>query len=259
MARADSSETIAEEIRQEQSGMRKAWKEYTRQVLPHAKAQLQNFMLACMAEGKTHADEDEEDQGHRRGTSLYCTLSIEEVRGALDFQAKKAMQTAEAAKNDHVDTTATNKRVMATAEMAIKLATETVHVGRNISNTPLRPVRMHCHLPKNLKRDPIKDASMAPTRASVDAQTHDWQQAYAEWYAKTYQSDDIVPNKQQTQVLEMIHETCVGEEAHKHLGEKRVTRAPLRHLVHGLPGSGKSELLLWIRSYFGEVWKWTYG
>ena len=34
---------------------------------------------------------------------------------------------------------------------------------------------------------------------------------------------------------------------------------PLRHLIHGLPGSGKSELMKWIRSYFEDVWLWTYG
>ena len=30
-------------------------------------------------------------------------------------------------------------------------------------------------------------------------------------------------------------------------------------MVHGLPGSRKSKLLLWLRTYFEEVWKWTDG
>jgi len=30
-------------------------------------------------------------------------------------------------------------------------------------------------------------------------------------------------------------------------------------LVHGLPGSGKSQVLLWLRSYFEDVWHWTHG
>ena len=30
-------------------------------------------------------------------------------------------------------------------------------------------------------------------------------------------------------------------------------------MTHGLPGSGKSKLLLWLRTYFEEVWKWTDG
>ena len=34
---------------------------------------------------------------------------------------------------------------------------------------------------------------------------------------------------------------------------------PFLRLIHGLPGSGKSELLRWIRSYFETVWLWALG
>ena len=34
---------------------------------------------------------------------------------------------------------------------------------------------------------------------------------------------------------------------------------PLFRMIHGLPGSGKSKLLLWLRTYYEEVWKWTDG
>ena len=34
---------------------------------------------------------------------------------------------------------------------------------------------------------------------------------------------------------------------------------PLFRLVHGLPGSGKSQLLKWITHYFEYVWKWENG
>ena len=30
-------------------------------------------------------------------------------------------------------------------------------------------------------------------------------------------------------------------------------------MVHGLPGSGKSLVLSWIRTYFEDVWKWEDG
>ena len=29
--------------------------------------------------------------------------------------------------------------------------------------------------------------------------------------------------------------------------------------MHGLPGSGKSKLLKWIKQYFEEVWQWEHG
>ena len=32
---------------------------------------------------------------------------------------------------------------------------------------------------------------------------------------------------------------------------------PLFRMVHGLPGSGKSRLIKWLKEYFEEVWLWT--
>ena len=34
---------------------------------------------------------------------------------------------------------------------------------------------------------------------------------------------------------------------------------PLLRLIHGLPGSGKTEILRWLQSYFEQVWNWTLG
>ena len=127
---------------QKRSNIRKAWKEYSRNVLPHAKMQLQNFMLACLAEGKTHAEEDEE-QGHRRGTSLYCKLSVKEIREALDFQAKKAMKSVGANGNDQNSKVTTNKRVFASAEIALKLAAETAHGCNTMTTSKLQLLKNH--------------------------------------------------------------------------------------------------------------------
>ncbi len=37
------------------------------------------------------------------------------------------------------------------------------------------------------------------------------------------------------------------------------TVSPLFKLIHGLPGSGKTKVMHWLRSYFEEVWGWTEG
>eukprot|EP00973_Karenia_brevis_P077523 10770671-Karenia_brevis.AAC.1 len=34
---------------------------------------------------------------------------------------------------------------------------------------------------------------------------------------------------------------------------------PMLHLMHGLPGSGQSEVLKWLRSYWEIVWKYEHG
>ena len=117
------------------SNICKAWKEYSQEILPHAKVQLQNFMLACMAEGKTHAEEEEEEKGHKRNTSLYCNLTMTEVRDALDFQAKKALQNIAGKDDNPTAKVTTAARVFATAEVAIMLAKETArtHGSRYVS------------------------------------------------------------------------------------------------------------------------------
>ena len=35
--------------------------------------------------------------------------------------------------------------------------------------------------------------------------------------------------------------------------------APLYRLIHGLPGSGKSQVFIWLREYFEQVWHWIHG
>ena len=34
---------------------------------------------------------------------------------------------------------------------------------------------------------------------------------------------------------------------------------PLRFILRGVPGAGKSEVLHWIRDFFEEVCNWTHG
>ena len=70
-------------------------------------------------------------------------------------------------------------------------------------------------------------------------------------------------------VLQTIHYRTVKEE-YDILGmtydasfldkpDEIVVDEPLLRLIHGLPGSGKSRLLLWIKEYFVEVWHWDIG
>ena len=87
---------------------------------------------------------------------------------------------------------------------------------------------------------------------------HDWnwENAYDNWHRLIFRSDTskaITPNGKQEEVLAMVHARCVAEQTTSD------TSPPLLRLVHSLPGSGKSQLLKWIRSYFIEVWQWTLG
>ena len=90
----------------------------------------------------------------------------------------------------------------------------------------------------------------------ISVHNWDWEDAYNNWHRQIFRSDTskgITPNGKQEEVLAMVHARCVAEQTTSD------TSPPLLRLVHGLPGSGKSQLLKWIRSYFVEVWQWTLG
>ena len=72
----------------------------------------------------------------------------------------------------------------------------------------------------------------------------------------------MTPNLLQKRILELVHERRVAEHAYEN-GEGMSCATPcpepLLRLVHGLPGSGKTQVLRWLQSYFEEVWGWTLG
>ena len=95
-----------------------------------------------------------------------------------------------------------------------------------------------------------------PTTSAISVSTHSWHAAYEPWKAEICHTDRCIrPNKQQNDTLQSIHHRCVAEvvDADNNSSE------PFLRLIHGLPGSGKSELLRWSRSYFEKVWLWTLG
>ena len=73
------------------------------------------------------------------------------------------------------------------------------------------------------------------------------------------------PTTQQWSIINLIHNRCETEHkiesADGDLQRSMIETAPppLFRMIHGLPGSGKSQILKWLRSYFTEVWLWEEG
>ena len=99
--------------------------------------------------------------------------------------------------------------------------------------------------------------------ADAKSTTYDCMKAYQIWEYETYvNSQTKIPTDAQKEVLNAVHDRRVAE----HMLENGVegpsveaSQQPLLRLIHGLPGSGKTELLHWIRSYFEQVWHSTLG
>ena len=95
-----------------------------------------------------------------------------------------------------------------------------------------------------------------PTKANVIE--HNWAAAYATWRRKVYDNksnEGKIPNEKQSYILRCVHDRCVQEATRSNDD----CPAPFLRFVHGLPGSGKSKLLQWLRSYYEEVWQWVEG
>ena len=68
------------------NAVRTNWKHYLQRPLPHAVAQIRNFLMCCMAEGRHFQDED--DEATAKGPSIVCDLTLQDVHRAVDLQKK---------------------------------------------------------------------------------------------------------------------------------------------------------------------------
>jgi len=68
------------------------------------------------------------------------------------------------------------------------------------------------------------------------------------------------PTVDQWRVLEAIYARCVHmRQEHNSNTQKRSREEPLRLMIQGLPGAGKSQVIQWVRSFFEEVLGWQHG
>ena len=66
------------------------------------------------------------------------------------------------------------------------------------------------------------------------------------------------PSEEQLACIRAIVDRCLQEQK-EHGKNEEFRSEPLRMVLHGVPGAGKTQTLLWIRRFFEEVCKWTHG
>ena len=96
-------------------------------------------------------------------------------------------------------------------------------------------------------------------KSSLITSTRDWtvlEQLSLDWHASVFADPTTkTPTPQQARILEAVHLRCkyeyfVEQSLPLSADLMNMSAVPLYRLVHGLPGSGKSQVLLWIRDYF---------
>ena len=97
----------------------------------------------------------------------------------------------------------------------------------------------------------------------------DYQQRLEAWIEQI-KLEKEAPNETQLEILSAVKDRLLREILHEIEGPElrrkhqpylfnTATEEPLRGLVHGLPGTGKSRVINWIRRMFMEARDWTNG
>ena len=120
-----------------------------------------------------------------------------------------------------------------------------------------------CLKMSDFKTDHTTKIDNVKTRSTIEAYRSNYEQDYSDWETDL-RTREKTPNAQQWQVLNLVHARCVyehNEEKQHCVNATPEPRSwePLFRLVHGLPGSGKSQLFKWVKEYFELVWQWELG
>ena len=92
-----------------------------------------------------------------------------------------------------------------------------------------------------------------------------WQTSYDSWKKRLNDAQDedglpLAPSEEQWRLMDTVHQRCVLEASEEQQDRINSTaEKPERVFGHGLPGSGKTQVMKWLSDYFQEVWGWRPG
>ena len=240
---------------------RSAWQDYLQRVPPAAFRQTRNFMMAVIAEGRNFDRDDTLHDAKSRGTPIVYPVKVEDI---CNFDRKhRAAKSSQDMGGDDNDSSNAATKLMMSMEAAMAAARRVVESQHNSTSEVLQEIASKRYL---RMMDFKVDHSAQPSverRSRTETYRSDYLKAYADWKIEMTTAEKL-PNLQQWQVLDLIHDRCKYElmEERNHCinaTSNPLHKEPLFRLVHGLPGSGKSQLLKWIGNYFESVWEWKNG
>ena len=87
------------------------------------------------------------------------------------------------------------------------------------------------------------------------------QQANSDAWLAALVRGERTPSAQQLAFLHEVRDRCLLEQHEIDTDRVNMTAGaePMRRMIQGLPGAGKSELIKWTRSFFEECMGWQHG
>ena len=246
--------------------MRRAWKQYylSRVPAPFA-SQVTNFLRAVCAEGRNN-EIDDEDKRATRLDSVTCSVTKDDVSRILEKASSQLLQKEATKKSDDAEAThLSRKLVEATSTAASLISLQQGASQKNVAtgsyqNSAWKRIQGPSVGGQNVQKSRVETDVFA---ASVKIYRSDWVADHEAWRKALLEDPTMRPYDQQLLILDIVHYRCELEHKAEHAmtaaPQEPTSAEPLFRLIHGLPGSGKSQIIKWLRQYFERVWRWEVG
>ena len=243
----------------------RAWRSYIQgNVVSEYSARLiQTFLTIMGGTGKLQHD-DEEGGGerlHRKDLgNPGQRLSVAEVHQAMVGEKRRT------AAMDASSSTIT-KRIHSAMTLVQRLVAKNNAARTTLVDVDTRASRYH-RVNSSTRESSHGNATPFPAgsqQVKVEMYRRNWMTAHATWRrrlaeAKDKDGESVAPYAEQWRLMELVHRRCVLEAKEEQKGRiNRTAQEPERVFGHGLPGSGKTQVMKWLSEYFQEVWGWRHG
>ena len=267
----------------ETRNIRHAWKDYLTRVPETAARQIKNFLLATLAEGRNDQQDEEAGAGTKL-ESVTCHLEACDIDQILSRRTARLTQKTTVTQEDASPSFQRLDKATSVAAALIETQSAAHETNMEKSKTARQKAFRHERefVAKIAEADELAPLDETESKGCASFTKNNWLEAYHTWRSALEKSKKA-PYWQQWLILETVHDRCVREFIEMHQIPDEMTACylctclsttpdarigksnmqlhvipaqdtPVLKFVHGLPGSGKTAVLKWLRSYFEEVW-----
>ena len=259
-----------------------AWRHYIRGhvVSEHAKQIIVNFMSACGSGTRHDKDSDEEPVKPEAPDIPGLSLSLDRVHAILRRQlsiGSKAHRRDEDVNAEDQGNIPMSGTISQAVDLCDTLWGEAARASDDVpvqvdatGHKIFRPKEVDADEAKG--SEDVKDKRKPPAKPKKRKKAAKRQQPTAMIYAKydaervrqwliDVRAEEEAPNAIQLKFLQDVAARCALEAREESTDAINAASesAPMRPMIQGLPGGGKSKLIKWVCRFFQEALGWTHG